>query len=424
MRGNDQVRFCEHCDLSVNDLSQMTPPAAIKLALRSKGRLCLRIHRGPSGEIITRSTRPEKLYAISRRASRIAAGAFTAVMGLSSAAYAQSASSRTPQGDRSVASASLSSKAAGDNLWLHGTVKDANGAMIPGANVTIRNERTNETQITTSDGEGAYGVWVSPGESYHVLVESPGFVNVELEHVTAARILEGALDAELDSSEAVNGGAMITMVYLQPLVKAAFEDDVPQIRELLRRGADVNQSENGTTALELAVGHGNLDLVRLLLQSGASVTRTNESGMTILFWLNRSDEHELLQLLLQAGADVNHRNQDGNTALIYAAYADDGEFIRILIDAGAMIDLQNSDGETALMVAAHNGNRETVKMLLAAGANVSLRNVHGQDAMQLAEGNKHEEICALLEAAGAFRTVNRTAPPTSAAADEDRPSDR
>jgi hypothetical protein len=373
--------------------------------------------------MITRAA-TQKLYSISRRTSRLAAGAFTAVLGLSGAAYAQSSATGTTSTAAAVVATPVAKKKDGDNTWLRGTVVGTQEARIAGAQVTIRNEGTNETQLTTSDADGTFGAWINDRDLYDVTVEAPNFGSSMVSQVSAFKEKAPVVEVTLYPNDVVNGGAMIDIVYLQPLVKAAFDDDVPQIRELLRRGADVNQSENGTTALELAVGHGNLELVRLLLQSGASVNRSNESGMTILFWLNRSDEHELLQLLLRAGAEVNHRNAEGNTALMYAAFSDDGEYIRILLDAGALIDLQNADGETALMVAAHNDNRETVKVLLAAGANVNLRNVHGQDAMRLAEGNKHEEICVMLEAAGAVRTVKRDSPPPADTADEDRPSDR
>jgi hypothetical protein len=424
MRGNDQVRFCEHCNISVTDLSRMTPQAAIKLALWSKGRLCLRIHRDPAGEIITRSTRPEKLYAISRRASRIAAGAFTAVMGLSTAAYAQSSSSSVQQADRPVATASLASKAAGDNLWLHGTVTDANGAVIPAANVTIRNERTNETRQTTSDPDGAFGAWVSDYDNYEVTVEAKFFVKATIQHLTPGRLAEGAVDAALNPAESEMGGAMFTIQYAQPLVKAAFVDDAAQVAQLLREGADADRAEeDGTTALDLAVAHGNLAMAQLLLRSGASAGRTTGYGTTALFWLNQGSEQEMLALLLRAGADINHRANDGNTVLINAALGGEEEIIRALIDAGALVNLQNFEGDTALMVAANNDNRETVKVLLAAGANIRLRNVHGQDAMQIAEANENEEICALLEAAGAVRTVKRD-PPAPEAADEDQPSNQ
>ena len=45
MIGNDQVRFCEHCNLSVHNLSQMTPKRALHLVAVSKGSLCVRYYR-------------------------------------------------------------------------------------------------------------------------------------------------------------------------------------------------------------------------------------------------------------------------------------------------------------------------------------------------------------------------------------------
>src|SRR5262245_55297980 len=85
MIGNDQVRFCEHCNLHVTDLSSMTRHEAMRLVARSQGRLCVRFIQSPTGGVITTGV-PEKLYRIGRRVSRIAAGAFTATLSLSSAA--------------------------------------------------------------------------------------------------------------------------------------------------------------------------------------------------------------------------------------------------------------------------------------------------------------------------------------------------
>jgi len=85
MVGNDQVRFCEHCNLHVKDLSAMTRQAAMRLVSRSQGRLCVRFIQRPDGSVLSKSA-PEKLHRIGRRASRIAAGAFTASLSLSTAA--------------------------------------------------------------------------------------------------------------------------------------------------------------------------------------------------------------------------------------------------------------------------------------------------------------------------------------------------
>jgi hypothetical protein len=71
MTGNDQVRFCEHCNLHVNDLSGMTRLDAMRLVARSKGRLCVRYVQRLDGGVLTKGV-PEKLHgsAGGSRASR------------------------------------------------------------------------------------------------------------------------------------------------------------------------------------------------------------------------------------------------------------------------------------------------------------------------------------------------------------------
>ena len=83
MIGNDQVRFCEHCNFKVHNLSEMTRQKAMLLVGNSRGRLCVRFAEDPDGRPITKQ--PGKLHRIGNRASRIAAGAFTAALSVSSA---------------------------------------------------------------------------------------------------------------------------------------------------------------------------------------------------------------------------------------------------------------------------------------------------------------------------------------------------
>jgi Carboxypeptidase regulatory-like domain len=56
-----------------------------------------------------------------------------------------------------------------------GTVTDATGAVVPNANVTLMNQRTNETRNTQSNGGGQYAFTLLLPGSYSVRIEAQGF---------------------------------------------------------------------------------------------------------------------------------------------------------------------------------------------------------------------------------------------------------
>ena len=58
---------------------------------------------------------------------------------------------------------------------LRGTVTDPQGAAIPGATVTLVNTDTNNTMVSTSDGNGIYNFNALSPAPYQLTVEHEGF---------------------------------------------------------------------------------------------------------------------------------------------------------------------------------------------------------------------------------------------------------
>jgi hypothetical protein len=58
---------------------------------------------------------------------------------------------------------------------IHGAVKDQNGAVVAGANVTVRNEATGGERKATSGDDGEFVVDQVPPASYSIIVEGKGF---------------------------------------------------------------------------------------------------------------------------------------------------------------------------------------------------------------------------------------------------------
>ncbi len=53
MKGDEQVRHCDQCDLNVYNLSEMSASEATDLIQRKEGRLCVRFYRRMDGTVIT-----------------------------------------------------------------------------------------------------------------------------------------------------------------------------------------------------------------------------------------------------------------------------------------------------------------------------------------------------------------------------------
>ena len=137
MIGNDQVRFCGHCNLDVHNLSRMSRSKAERLVARSNGGLCVRYHHDAAGRPATLPMR-RKLHHIGRRVSRIAAGAFTATLSVTSAAAQGSTSYREVSTSPPVAAQPITRWNL--NSSVAGVVTDVNGEVIAGATVFVSNE--------------------------------------------------------------------------------------------------------------------------------------------------------------------------------------------------------------------------------------------------------------------------------------------
>jgi Carboxypeptidase regulatory-like domain len=67
---------------------------------------------------------------------------------------------------------------------LTGTVYDSSGAVVPGANVTLKNEASGDTRRTVSNGEGYFTFAAVPPGAYTITIDSKGFQGWEAKGIT------------------------------------------------------------------------------------------------------------------------------------------------------------------------------------------------------------------------------------------------
>jgi ankyrin repeat protein len=191
------------------------------------------------------------------------------------------------------------------------------------------------------------------------------------------------------------------------LHRAAANDDVTAIRDVLSRGANIEAKDrNGRTALLIAT-HGNkINAARALIETGADVNAKDAINDSPYLYAGARGHLEILKMTLAHGADLKSTNRFGGTALIPAAERGHVETVRTLIEAGVDVDHVNNLGWTALLEAiilADGGPRhqQIVGLLVAAGANVNLADREGITPLRHARSRGYTAIETMLVAADA-----------------------
>jgi peptidoglycan/LPS O-acetylase OafA/YrhL len=114
-------------------------------------------------------------------------------------------------------------------------------------------------------------------------------------------------------------------------------------------GSGESRAEKGPPTLWKACAAGDHDLVRRLLDDGTDVNAPDPVlGVTPLSYAAIFGRDEVMKLLVQRGADVKRTNRDGGTALHGAAFLGRAGIVRELLKAGADAKRKNERGETAL----------------------------------------------------------------------------
>jgi len=187
----------------------------------------------------------------------------------------------------------------------------------------------------------------------------------------------------------------------------------------------------GDTPLQVAIGHGQLAAVEMLLSVGVQVNVTDAKGETPLHLVVEKNHPKVIEQLLKLGANVNATNSRGETALHLAIAKGEIGLVKLLLDGGARIGIRRNkgeekeQGETALsteegkkfllrlveQAADKQGNTESqqvLKVLLAREKEEKIHNAGNPTVLFLvhellsgAEEEKKSQVIKHLVAAGA-----------------------
>lgn len=231
------------------------------------------------------------------------------------------------------------------------------------------------------------------------------------------------------------------------LTMAAYENRTDIIKELIKKGVDLNGTDEGhRTALLIAIENDKVEVVKTLLAAGAKTDLLSSSGYgslhgeTALCLASRKGRAEFVDLLIaakadvnancgsvleatqggfapivaaliKAGADVKDRYTGHWRALFAAAESDRSEIGEMLLKAGTKVDMRGDNDCTPLMIAASKGSLKMIRLLVANKADLEATNAQRMVSdvgsnfvgtpLAWAIDNKQEAAAKLLRELGA-----------------------
>ena len=202
------------------------------------------------------------------------------------------------------------------------------------------------------------------------------------------------------------------------LMKASLAGHLSIVNLLIKFGASVNSRDiRGATALTEALSVANIPIARVLIQSGADV---DEDGWNF-FMLIASGGHsacikqsiifmeegklrdqwepiDMVRFLIESGASVNAVTTSGWSPLMIAIVGDHSKCVQLLVQKGADVNVraQGSARKSALSYAVEKGKVDLIKLILRRGAYI-----------ERGLTTKSKTIEKLLKVAGFIGSVRR-----------------
>ena len=175
-------------------------------------------------------------------------------------------------------------------------------------------------------------------------------------------------------------------------------------RLVLAHSSDV-KSKGGshTTPLHAASVKGHLDVISLLLKSGADPNSRDNAGRVPLHRVSQGgpcvtmeSALQIARLLVNFGANANVADHEGWTPLHAAAHCGYRDIAELLLVSGASLDVRNKNEETPLHLACSNGKLDVSRLLIDRRSDVNSRDKNGFTPLHSASRYGHVDIARLL----------------------------
>jgi ankyrin repeat protein len=155
------------------------------------------------------------------------------------------------------------------------------------------------------------------------------------------------------------------------LSKAATIGQTRVVRELLQQpGIDINWQDpdsGSCTALHRACHNGHLEVVKLLVEHGASIEATNDEGMTPILEAAGLECLDVVRFLEKNGSNINAVAADGRTILHFSAAENSVPDLKHFLQSSKLthsLTTRTKNGRTVLLCAVEAGSVEATRFIL------------------------------------------------------------
>ena len=170
------------------------------------------------------------------------------------------------------------------------------------------------------------------------------------------------------------------------VICASAEGHSEIVRLLVEYGASVSSlAGDSSNALQKACKGGHLGVAKILLQYSADPNISDRWMWSPLHHAAHGSHYDLVALLLENDANPNSQTPLGLTACHLAASQGDANTVTLLLNAGYDLGLTTRDKFTPLHKAAEEGHLDLCSFLLQWGSDVQAKNRDGLTALDMVE---------------------------------------
>jgi ankyrin repeat protein len=213
-----------------------------------------------------------------------------------------------------------------------------------------------------------------------------------------------------------------------PITIALVSDRTDIVEILIDGGADISRPNHmGVTLLEMAMAQRNKYMVNRLIDLGVSPI-TNHTAQTHAF--HRAalyGDFVLMDKLLMKGYNINVRDIYYETPLFVPVYNNDVKTVDFMLTRGVDIHAVNKDGYNVTTIASSNNREEILKLLLAMGGKInciSLYNMYRKSKMEERANKKNTTKSRVCSAQESSSVAKPTLTPVSTSESTPAPTEK